>query len=63
MATKTTNVVTTGKLCELLQAGPGQVKAAAEAAHVRPVLVVNGRAHFDEEDVPRIRAALSEGKR
>jgi hypothetical protein len=55
---KTTNVVTTGKLCELLQAGPGQVKAAADAAGVKPVLVVNGRSHYDESDIERIRAAL-----
>ncbi|HVU88048.1 MAG TPA: hypothetical protein VHD36_12075 [Pirellulales bacterium] len=64
MTIESANVVTVGKLCELLQAGPGQVRAAAQAADVKPVLTINGTmVYFDESDVGRIRAALNKPKR
>ena len=60
MTTKTQNLLTTGKLCEVLQALPGQAMAAAQRAGVLPAICVNGRqTHWDEDDVERIRAALS----
>ncbi|HEY4313779.1 MAG TPA: hypothetical protein VGN12_30340 [Pirellulales bacterium] len=58
MATETTAVLTVGRICVLLQRGPGEVVAAAESAGIKPLLVVNGRNHYRESDVGAIRDAL-----
>jgi hypothetical protein len=60
MATQqaTNSLVTCGYLCELLQAGPGQIAAAVRAAGVKAPLTINGRHYYSESDIARIRARL-----
>lgn len=57
-----TSILTVGKLCELLQAGPAQIKAAAARAGVQPALMVNGQSYYHESDLAKIRENLTEEK-
>ncbi|HEY1600631.1 MAG TPA: hypothetical protein VGG64_13570 [Pirellulales bacterium] len=62
MVIATTNCLTLGYLAQLLQAAPARIRAAADAAGVRPVLVINEKAHYAECDLDKLRAALGSEK-
>jgi hypothetical protein len=62
MMIKAANVVTIGKCCEILQAGPERVRAAAIAANVPVVLTINGRQHYAESDLQKIAKYLEASK-
>lgn len=58
----TTSIVSLAKLCEIAQAGPDRIRAAADSLRIRPALSINGIPHYDEADVPRIAKHLSRRK-
>ncbi len=63
---RTQHLETIGHACGTLQASYGSVRRALEEVGARPVLVVNGLAHFDEADVERAAERLAQqqaGKR
>jgi hypothetical protein len=52
------DLLSTAKLCEVLQSSPLKVERAAEAAHVEPVLRLNGVSYWADSTVDTIREAL-----
>ncbi len=52
------DLLSTGKLAELLQESPGSIERACEQAKVKPVLRLNGLSYFRDSDVAAIRRQL-----
>jgi hypothetical protein len=48
-----------GRLAELLQASPGEIERAAEAAGVAVPLRIDGRPFFSDSCIPRLRENLT----
>ncbi len=48
-----------GQICSTLQRPYGTVRKAIERLGITPVLVINMVAHYSDEDVERLREALS----
>jgi hypothetical protein len=59
--TATKAIASAAYLSQVLQRGPGEIHAAAERAGVRPAMSINGRLHYRESDVSKIKAALNQG--
>ncbi len=57
-ATETKEYLSSGKLCELLQHSPAEIRKAAEAAGVQPAMRLNCIPYYADESVSLIRAAL-----
>ncbi len=54
------DLLSTGKLCELLQATPNRIERAAELAGVSATLRLNGLSYWDDAGVEAIRSKLAE---
>jgi hypothetical protein len=53
-----------GFICQTLQRSPGAIRKAIEAMGITPTVIINGRAHYSDEDVEAIREHLKrEGQR
>ena len=57
------DLLSVGKLAELLQATPARIAIAADAAGVAPKFRLNGVGYFASEDVERIRERLGRASR
>jgi hypothetical protein len=53
------DLLSLGKLCELLQASPNRIARAAELARVKPTFQLNGVAYFADPAVDAIREQLA----
>ena len=56
------DLLSIGKLCELLKASPNQIERAAGRAGVRPVLRLNSISYFTDSDIDKIRRHLRKQK-
>ena len=53
------DLMSTGKLAELLQASPNRIERACEQAHIEPAIRLNGLNYYRDADVEAIRGQLS----
>jgi hypothetical protein len=44
----TQHLLTIGKVCEILQRGPADIRAAMQAKGIKPALTINGLEYYDQ---------------
>ena len=57
----TPDLLSTGRMAEILQAAPSRIDAAARRAGARPLLCLDGRRFYDGAALEGIRAELFQG--
>lgn len=55
-------ILSIGKICEIMQAGPAEIREAARVAGVAPEITINGIRHYNESDLGKIRKALTQNQ-
>jgi hypothetical protein len=58
MTTATKHLSSTGYVCQMLQATPSKIEAAARRIEVGPDTVINGVSHWTDEQIEAIREEL-----